>query len=245
MRVYDSPKLSKQAASKTALVHHCYHCKCFQIQTLGKYTADGTSIKAGPATSSAGLRCTSCDGPTLVGGPFYAAPMHQPEFLARMLDHIAHKHTYGTWDRMAGMLAVISEELPDLFSHCMAKWCHTLRITSPTRAHFVSALLNSGYSCSGTHTKATSIKTNAPANVIWKVVLAYCVSIGKELPATAEPLRLSAEKGDVDFTPSKLAVPGSVSSKMVRFQCNPQPYWGPQSRPARQNEHQDKKQRSE
>lgn len=48
-----------------------------------------------------------------MGGPIWNAPIHDMEFVGR-LHAVVKSQAFGTQKRMEGILAVISEELPDI-----------------------------------------------------------------------------------------------------------------------------------
>ena len=138
IRVFDSPIQTKKAAryltltSKTSMVYFCPKCKSFELVPIGKYFESEKGAKYGPASVHVSSVCTNCQGKYQIGGPFYSAPLHSPEFLTRMIGHIGQSQTlYGTWTRMAGMLQVISEEIDEPLYYILSKLCSTIHCSSP------------------------------------------------------------------------------------------------------------------
>ena len=138
VRVYDSPILVKQAPSKSGLVYHCSGCKSFQVQPLGRYVVEDKKVKSGPAAIKPDAHCSICGFVNHLAGPFYSQPIQDPSFVARMTHHLTlHGDQYGTFERMAGMLTVISEELPLPFYYVLSHICGVVHCTSPTWPQFV------------------------------------------------------------------------------------------------------------
>ena len=114
------------------MVYYCPKCRSHEIQPVGKYFVSEKGPKYGPASVSVGGHCTTCDGTYQIGGPFYSAPIHNQDFVMRMIGHISQRHTtYGTWNRMAGMVQVISEEIDIPLYYILAKLCNTVHCSSP------------------------------------------------------------------------------------------------------------------
>jgi tRNA (guanine26-N2/guanine27-N2)-dimethyltransferase len=99
-------------ASKTGLLATCSGCKSYSIQNLGKYESfgNGKNKRAAPATIAIKPECDNCGFVNHISGPFYIGELHNPAFLQQIIAHTSqNKDNYGTYDRMIGMLTVISE----------------------------------------------------------------------------------------------------------------------------------------
>lgn len=128
------------------------------------------------------------------------------------------------------------EELPEVpLYYVHDKLCSVVGTTPGKLQRFKSALLNAGYRVSSSHCHKTSIKTNAPAHVVWDVVRAH------ELTLPASRMRLTdgapgqyilsaPSVTKVDFTPHPSANPESRQNQLLRFQTNPTKFWGPSTR---------------
>lgn len=123
VRVRNSPADVKFLAGKTMIAHNCDSgCGAWTTQTFGRHTAvQGKgpninwkySIGQGPTASPT---CEHCGNKTHVAGPMWAGPLHNAEFINRVLDEVksADKEVYGTTPRIEGMLITALEELyPD------------------------------------------------------------------------------------------------------------------------------------
>lgn len=66
-----------------------------------------------------------------IGGPAWGAPLHDKTFVKKMLEHVkANESNYGTFQRMKGMLTVISEELDAPLYWTLQRLCGTLHCNS-------------------------------------------------------------------------------------------------------------------
>ncbi|KAG4093089.1 N2,N2-dimethylguanosine tRNA methyltransferase [Neocallimastix lanati (nom. inval.)] len=242
VKVYTSASKVKQAASKSSIVYHCTKCKSFAINPFGRCLKNGTStvykVNVGPNVDS---KCNICGSKYHIGGPFYSDPIHDPEFVKEMLEHVKESEDkYKTHKRMLGMLTVISEELPIPFFYTSSTLASTLRCNVPPLVTLCSAILNKGYKVSLSHTNCMAIKTDASPETIWDIMRCWV----KKNPLTkkhddseivAKILKIEPSF-EADFSIHKDANPTSRKIKLVRFQANPTKNWGPKSRPKKRKE---------
>jgi tRNA (guanine26-N2/guanine27-N2)-dimethyltransferase len=165
----------KQASSKTSLLYYCQSCKSFETQPIGKFIRTEKGSKYGPCAVNISPDCMQCGSKYHIGGPFYSDPLHNKEFVCRMLGHVAHNHAlFGTWERMVGMLVMIYEERDDPLYYVLPRMCGILHCSNPPFAKFVSGLLSTGYKVSQSHAYQQAIKTNAPPQVVWDILRQWC-----------------------------------------------------------------------
>ena len=118
------------------------------LQRLGEIVTDPKGnkkylIPRGPPVDKL---CKFCHHPHNFGGPFWLDPIHDIDFVNRLRKTIEANGTYGTFDRMQGMLAVVSEELPDVpFYLVQDRLCSIMKVLVGKSTHFRSAILNAGY----------------------------------------------------------------------------------------------------
>ncbi|CAK7198804.1 RNA methyltransferase tRNA(m5U54)methyltransferase [Sporothrix eucalyptigena] len=116
-----SPASVKFLAGKTMVAYNCDQgCGAWTTQPLlrthsqANKKGSGTFFKytfaMGP---TAGPRCEHCDSKTHLAGPMYAGPIHQADFIQRILDDLPNvsTDTYGTTHRIRGMLQTALEEI--------------------------------------------------------------------------------------------------------------------------------------
>lgn len=149
-----------------------------------------------------------------------------------------HRFVAGTFDRLLGQLSVVSEELPDVpLYYCVEKLCCIVKLQSIPILKIRSAILNAGFRVSYSHASKNSIKTDAPASVIWDIMRCwaklYPVNPSRILDGT--PLKAilakEPEKNDYDFsTLHPEANPESRKGALNRFPENPAAHWGPGTR---------------
>lgn len=79
--------------------------------------------------------CEECGSPQHVAGPMWMGPLHDPEFVSRVLTSIeVDKEYYGTWPRMNGMLSIAQQELVDPFYFTSSRVCKSAHAsTIPTK----------------------------------------------------------------------------------------------------------------
>ncbi|KAI9595646.1 N2,N2-dimethylguanosine tRNA methyltransferase [Syncephalis fuscata] len=236
VRVHTSPKGVKQVANKTAMIYHCTGCRSFTEQPLGKITTNGTQEKFGVASApTANSPCQYCGHTLHIGGPYWSAPIHNAEFLSRMLEHVkTSEGLYATQPRMIGMLSVASEELDVPFYYTLSALASAVQGNTPPLPIVFSAILNLGYKVSVSHAARGSIKTNAPTSVLWDIMRSWIQShpvVTKNIKDGSPASRLLATEigTQIDFTEHPEANSESKKHKLVRYQENPEKYWGPKA----------------
>lgn len=92
--------------------------------------------------------------------------------------------------------------------------------------------MNAGYRVSFSHMLRNSIKTDAPAKVIWDIMRCWAkqraLSRKQQIEGTPANYILSVEpETEYSFKEHPLANPQSRKFGFLRFQENPLPFWGP------------------
>ncbi|XP_002736321.2 tRNA (guanine(26)-N(2))-dimethyltransferase-like [Saccoglossus kowalevskii] len=241
IRVHTGQAEVKKSASKRAMVYNCVHCETYHLQRMGKCIQTEKSLKYCPASGPpVGSSCEHCGGRFQIGGPMWAEPLHNMEFVTKLLRRVERNPgRFLTSDRIIGLLNVVSEELPDCpLYYIVGKMCNVLHCSCPSLIQLRSAILHAGYEVSLSHASPEAIKTSAPSDVIWDIMRAWV----KLHPVKQERLKegnpatkiLSKEPSiEVSFTTLPSANPRSRKFKLVRFPENPQKYWGPKARAKR------------
>ncbi|KAN0076846.1 tRNA methyltransferase [Tylopilus felleus] len=242
VRIHAAPIEVKKAASKTSIYYVCSGCASFHEQRLGRVVerTNGQSgavnlqykTATGPPVNSA---CPECGYSMHLAGPMWSGALHNPEFVAKVVEHVdRNTKNYGTSSRMKGMLTVAQEELDVPFYFTPGKVAGTFHCSTPALGDVASALLNAGYRVSRSHASPGSLKTTAPGDVIHDVFRAWVQRHPvrtDRISETAPAARLLSKEiqTPIDFTKH----PDSVTRddvKIVRYQQNPLPNWGPGSR---------------
>lgn len=131
---------------------------------------------------------------------------------------------------------MISEELPDqpLFQ-TLDSLSRVTHCASPPMEITRSAILNAGYRVSYSHANKNSIKTDAPNEFLWDMMRHWVKTHPiKSTRPDNDPGNMILSKepsAQVSFEVHENAQPVSKSKQMVRYQRNPEPNWGPKSRP--------------
>ncbi|KAL1925616.1 uncharacterized protein VTP21DRAFT_499 [Calcarisporiella thermophila] len=242
VRVFTSPAEVKNSASKTSLVYACSSCPTFVTQPMGKVSKTEKGIKYGIGSVPTNAECEFCGSKYHVGGPTWGHPIHNKDFVAKMLEHVKeNKEAYQTHTRMIGMLTVISEELEDPLYYTLSDLSGTLHCNTPPLLTLCSAILHAGYKVSASHACVASIKTNAPNTVIWDIMRCWV----KAHPVTEKNIKAGSPAAKIlsvepiieaNFTKHPESEPESRKVKLVRYQANPEKNWGPKARHKRKRE---------
>ncbi|KAB8198992.1 S-adenosyl-L-methionine-dependent methyltransferase [Aspergillus parasiticus] len=119
VRVHRSPAEVKFASGNTMVVYNCDSgCGAWSTQPLTQ-TKPRLDKKGNPfyhygfaQGPLANTTCAHCGMKTHIGGPMWAGPLHNPQFIRRILDMLleADRSVYQTVDRIEGMLTTALEE---------------------------------------------------------------------------------------------------------------------------------------
>ncbi|KAM5171441.1 tRNA (guanine(26)-N(2))-dimethyltransferase [Mantella aurantiaca] len=237
VRVFTGQAKVKMSASKQALVYNCVGCGTFHLQRMGRAIAHGNNMKysagCGPPV---GMNCEFCHQRHQVGGPIWAEPLHDKDFVQRVLSAVERNpKRFNTSDRIEGMLSVANEELDVPLYYTLDNLSSTIRCNTPGLLQVRSALLNAGYKVSLSHACQNAIKTDALPSVVWDIMRCW----EKQNPVKRERLSetspahhiLSTEPSlQANFEVREDANPKSRKLGLKRFQENPEANWGPKAR---------------
>ncbi|GFT82661.1 hypothetical protein NPIL_177331 [Nephila pilipes] len=234
VQVFTSPSTVKESITKLSMVYICNGCTSFYLQPLGSKVVTKHGQKYAPSIGPPVNKiCDICGHSFKMCGPVWSHTLHDKDFINKILQSLNEEmDLYGTSKRMLGMLNVVLEELDDspLF-HNTEHLSSILHVTSPSSNEIRSAILNAGYEVSFSHASSTSIKTNAPPNVIWDIMRAWVKLHPGKKTLQLEPSKtiMSKESSiEVSFEPHPNAEPLSRLNNLLRYQINPSRNWGPQ-----------------
>ncbi|KAG8940829.1 RNA methyltransferase tRNA(m5U54)methyltransferase [Tulasnella sp. 424] len=241
VKVRTAPVEVKKAMTKTSVYHVCQSCQAFTEEPLGRIVErrNGDKVtmlyKTAPSAPSSDT-CVECGGKLHVAGPMWSGPIHDPAFVKKVLEHVnENSSNYGTHARMKGMLTVASEELDSPFYFTPAKVASHFHCECPSLDNTASAILNAGHKISRSHACAGSLKTDAPQSFIHDLmrtwILDHPVRMDKIKDEAAKTLLSKPIGTKADFTRHDGLEAISNKIKLVRYQVNPQPNWGPGARP--------------
>ncbi|CAH1796281.1 unnamed protein product [Owenia fusiformis] len=242
VKVNTGQGIVKKSIAKRSMVYHCVGCGTYKLQPIGKLTPtgkDGLNFRYTPAQGPpTGPTCEHCGSRHNLGGPIWSEPIHDQQFVDELIENLTKaEEKPNTHERILGVLSMVSEELSDVPLHYTSDGlCSIIHCTSPDSMQFRSAILNAGYRVSFTHTAKNSIKTDAPAHVLWDILREWV----KENPVSSKRLTEgSVVKNllDKEITTKNIsfelhpdANPASRQSKLLRWQQNPTKDWGPKPR---------------
>ncbi|SJX64453.1 related to N2,N2-dimethylguanosine tRNA methyltransferase [Sporisorium reilianum f. sp. reilianum] len=250
VRVWTGPVEVKNVASKTGTVYICTHCQDFHVQRFGRATQKTSTGKTGQTNTNyhynsaqgppVGERCNECGNRMHLGGPMWLGDLHDADFCHSVLTNLdADPAAFHTSARIRGMVSLAAQELSgdkSMFYFTPPKASGLFHCVSPPLDRMVSALLSAGYRVSRSHAAAGSLKTDASRAQIFDV-LRYWVKtqhpVKMENMKENDPARILLAKEaqrEYDFdnvkSPEVLKALGA-SEKLVRYQSNPLPNWGP------------------
>ncbi|CAE6534161.1 unnamed protein product [Rhizoctonia solani] len=241
VQVRSAPIQVKKAFSQSATYYVCSGCQSPHEQTLGRVVEkpDTSNLtykaQSGPPV---GPECDECGFKFHVAGPMWSGPIHDKTFVAEVLKHVEeHSGKYGTEQRMRGMLTVAGEELDVPFYFTPSRLSSFFHCNSPPLDSIASALLHKGYQVSRSHACAGSIKTTATRAQVYDIVRSWVKSnpVKMENVKDGSPTKklLSKEPTEeANFSRHPQAISRASQIKLVRYQQNPAPNWGPGSRPS-------------
>ncbi|XP_057565172.1 tRNA (guanine(26)-N(2))-dimethyltransferase isoform X2 [Hippopotamus amphibius kiboko] len=224
---------------KQALVYQCVGCGAFHLQRLGKASgASGGRVKfsaaCGPPVAP---ECEHCGQRHQLGGPMWAEPLHDLDFVGRVLEAVsANPGRFHTSERIRGVLSVITEELPDVpLYYTLDQLSSAIHCNTPSLLQLRSALLHAGFRVSLSHACKNAVKTDAPSSALWDIMRCWekeCPVKRERLSETSPAFRiLSVEpRLQANFTIRDDANPSSRQRGLKRFQANPEANWGPRPR---------------
>uniref|UniRef100_A0A2K5JYM6 tRNA (guanine(26)-N(2))-dimethyltransferase n=1 Tax=Colobus angolensis palliatus TaxID=336983 RepID=A0A2K5JYM6_COLAP len=173
------------------------------------------SAACGPPVSP---ECEHCGQRHQLGGPVWAEPIHDLDFVGRVLEAVsANPGRFHTSERIRGVLSVITEELPDVpLYYTLDQLSSTIHCNTP------SLLQLRKYGAMALKSRACHEMVRGPLPASqgdW--------GTGGCLTPTPHPCfpRLQA-----NFTIREDANPSSRQRGLKRFQANPEANWGPRPR---------------
>ncbi|XP_064537330.1 tRNA (guanine(26)-N(2))-dimethyltransferase [Drosophila montana] len=241
VRVHSGQAQCKYSMSKQSWIYQCTGCETYTLQPLGTVRSKSADqpqlvkfgIPTGPAVNT---QCQHCSHRHHLGGPIWSAPIHNLEFVRDLLEAKSQLQL-STQRRLTGVLSMVLEELPDVpLYYTPDKLCCVLKLEIVPMLKMRSALLHAGYRVSYSHASKNSLKTDAPAAVLWDILRCWSkrhpVRENRLIPGTALQAILS-QPCRQEYVFDQLhpaANPSSRKQALSRFQENPAPHWGPGTR---------------
>ena len=191
-------------------------------------------------TIESGGNCNECGSKYHINGPMWIDNIHNKEFTKVLKQHIENNmDNYNTSTRMKGMITVADEELENVpFYFTCDKIASQMRLNCPPLMVVASGILNAGYNASRSHALAGSIKTNAPRRVIYDIYRKWMQShpvniknVKEHSPTNALISKNAEFDANLNINQDALKIFDN-KDKLVRYQENPLPNWGPLARPS-------------
>ncbi|KAM0277134.1 hypothetical protein ACHAQH_006028 [Verticillium albo-atrum] len=215
VRVKKSANAISYLGGKTMVTYQCSGCTAWETQYMVRTKPEPKkkgghffkhSLSKGPPTDE---KCRHCGSAQHIAGPMYGGPIHNQEFVQRVLDLLptADPNVYGTLPRIEGMLTTALEEyLPgpettkdvDPKDAELARVDHSPFFIMPSKLAgvinaqqvpdnmFRGALKHLGYRVTRSHCRPGSIKTDAPWDTIWFIMREW---VRQKAPVKTERIR--------------------------------------------------------
>ncbi|WEL39301.1 tRNA (guanine(26)-N(2))-dimethyltransferase [Encephalitozoon hellem] len=111
-------------------------------------------------------RCGNCSRRMKLCGPFWNGPLNDMDTVRNVLNGADESNK-----RLVGVLRYLEQELPTMFYYEIPRLCSILGISTIKQSRLMHALANMGYLVSYTHAELNAIKTDAPIDLINRVLL--------------------------------------------------------------------------
>lgn len=198
-------------------------------------------------------KCRHCNHRFNVGGPIWSGSLHSFDFVEMLKTELSESSEtrFGTSQRLRGMLQVISEEVDVPLYYNVDFLSRIVHCATPSMSIVRSAILNAGYLVSYSHASKLSVKTNAPPDFIWDIFRVWSQNnLSKPIDSyhDSDPgknILKRSPKNPISFEIHKDCEPLSKELQMLRFQRNPEKYWGPKAKPAGDAEEYEKRKANE
>ena len=245
VRVYVSPAEIKKVASKVSMVHQCVSCDTFHLRPIA--TIDGNKCRPSRALPNVHPTCSQCNGKFAIGGPIYNRPIINRAFCNEILARLekprikAGNNPYlTTVPRIRGEIAKALGEVPNaVLFYSMPSLSRRLRCQVVPIANMFCAIRSCGYSASQAAAATDSLKTDAPANVIWDIMRRWVelhpISESRKKEKDSVGFRILNKKPviECDFKNILAGIKRERQAErenFVRYAPNPEANWGPKSR---------------
>ena len=183
VRIYDKPGLSQKTSELTDIVLYSPTTECFWLQPIGEVIKKGESFSVIPATISLKYTTDPYTGtPLKICGPVYCGPLHNKEFIKKVINKIPQMTHIHTVSRMNAVLNTCFSEIGYPFYYDISNISNIIKSSNPPRALVISEIERHGYQTSLSHCKQNVIKTNAPNELIIDIMKQFYIQEKKNLP---------------------------------------------------------------
>ncbi|EAX97051.1 N2,N2-dimethylguanosine tRNA methyltransferase family protein [Trichomonas vaginalis G3] len=246
VRIHDKPIEAKKCASYTSIMTYSTDSKSFWIQPLGTCTMKSTNaIVRPPNVEFEFTRDPYTNGPLKLGGPFYNGPLHNKEFIDKVLQLLPTMKYLGTIPRIEGVLNCCRNEIDAPFYYDIGALTTIIKASCPPRALFYTQIEKQGYHCSLTHCDPGKIKTDAPPELLWDICRKWYFNEGKKLPeadCTARKILEAKPKFEVTMDIDQdIEYRLKREKKICRYYQNPTSNFGPKAAAKKKHNNNDKK----
>ncbi len=135
--VFDGQMKAKASLANIGFYYFCNGCNSFFQQDFGKSVPTNGNVKFVPGNDYMSSACTNCGTKLKLAGPAWTGPLHEQKFVGQVLEHVeASADSYGTKDRILGMLNLAAEEISSPLYYVLDQLCAAMHCESPNHAVF-------------------------------------------------------------------------------------------------------------
>jgi tRNA (guanine26-N2/guanine27-N2)-dimethyltransferase len=246
VRIHDKPLQTKRTSSFTDIVLFSQDTSSFWLQPLGSCTIKGSNAVVRPAVvGDIPSRDPYTDSALKLGGPVYAGPLHNKDFIERVLEKVPYMKYIHTQPRIEGVLNTCLSEIEAPFYYDLSALAGIIKSSCPSRDVVVSALERIGFQCSLSHCRPGVLKTDAPSEAVWDCMRAWYFKEGKKLPeqeGIAKKILAHEPKYEVNLeVDEEVSKRLKKEKKICRFYENPEANFGPKPAANKKKSPKDKK----
>lgn len=229
VEIHNSKAAVNALSLSTGYVLQSTQCPTFHVAPAGQMGGSKNTVyQAGRLPS---MQSAMDETNWKIAGPIWTGPLHDKDIIQQALQKLHKMPHLSTKTRLEGLLTSCFEELDVPLYYKLPELAQAMAVSSPPMLKIKAALINAGYKVSCYHKEPQAVKTDAPNEVIWDIIRAWCQTQPPPKKATPSALKMRAVEPQikVSFTiPATL--PDPRKSDIRRFPQNPQPNWGPKPR---------------
>ncbi|MFP4654389.1 MAG: tRNA (guanine(10)-N(2))-dimethyltransferase [Methanohalobium sp.] len=114
--------------------------------------------------------CPICGNTTVIGGPLWLGPLHDPGFCDEILQEL-DKYHLNQKEKARKIITLCRDELEYPTYYDLHRICKLLGVSAISMNQIIGLLVDNGYRASKTHFGGTSFKTDAGIDIINDIVL--------------------------------------------------------------------------
>jgi len=237
VQVLHHPQLALNSVAAEGLVYQCCNCEFHHIQGICR--REGGNHKSARLTVPSA--CTQCDSQLAVGGLIYTGALCDPEFVEKCLNVVDDEKSafpgVTSWAKIKGLLYGLKSELPDVpLFYTIPGLTGSIKVSPPKLKLFHFYLRALGYRVGSSHRTPNSIKTDAPACVVFDLLRMYANSLANRdvlkplVPQILNKPITTIVPQDIEIDWNRKIEKSNDEVLVPVYLPNPSAFWGPKPR---------------